>query len=792
VSVLDRKLRRDLAASRNTLLAIGLVIVVGIACFVGLASSYVNLERSRRAYYAQCRMADFSVELKKAPLSEIRRVADLPGVAEIQPRIVFEAVVDLEHVPKPISGRVISIPSEPRPIINNIVLRRGSWFTGERLEEVIVNDSFARARGVHPGQTIHIILNNRRQELFVVGTAISSEFVYLISPGGLIPEPESFGIFYVPQTFAAEALDFEGACNQVVGLLAPERRANPRPLLDAIERQLEPYGVFSTTPRSEQPSHRILTDELEQLRVTAVVLPGIFLLVATLILNILMTRLAEQQRTTVGTLKALGWTNAALTWHYLKFSLVVGILGGILGMVAGYWLGQGMAVIYRQYFELAVFENRVVPEVYGSSLAVGMVFALLGTLRGVRAVVALHPAEAMRPKPPALGGAVWLERFRGLWRRLGFRWQMVVRSIARAKVRTAAGIFAAAMGTTLLLVTFYFMDAFDYLIEFQFDKVLLSDIDLALESERDAGALLEARRLPGVLDAEPLFVLPCEFASGHRTKKAGITGVTAGAALTVPRDESGQPVTIPETGLVMGRKLAEILDLQVGAEVVVTPIRGRRDPMRLPVTRITDGYLGLSCYADYEYLNRIVNEEDAVSLIQLSTRSELAHRLALYRSIKQLPSVRGVSDNRQTKANLIHSLLDALRYSLATLIGLAGAIFFGSILTTSLISISERQREVATLLVIGYEKRQVGGLFLRESLLVNMTGAMVGLPLGLWLAVWLISVHSTELYRLPIVASPGSFVITMALALIFTLLAHVLVQAAINRLDWLDALNAKE
>jgi putative ABC transport system permease protein len=792
VSVLGRKLQRELGRVRATLSAILLVVIIGVACFVGLTTVYLNLESSRRAYYGQCRMADFWVGLKKAPLSEVDRLAEMPGVAEVQPRIVFQATIDLEDVARPLLGQVISLPDTGRSGINGIVLQRGSHFTDERLDQVIVNESFARARDIEPGQTIHIILNNRRQALYVVGTALSSEFVYLISPGGLAPDPANFGVFYIKQRFAEEVLDFDGACNEVVGLLTPAARERDALVLDAIEQALEPYGVFLSTPRSEQASHQILTGELAQLRASAVIMPAIFLAVAALVLNILMFRMAEQQRVTIGTLKALGYSNARLLRHYLGYGLVVGVAGGVLGAFTGYWLAQGMIFQYRVYFEFPRLDNEIIPWVYGVSILVSVAFSLLGTVRGVRSIIRLDPAEAMRARPPVTVGAVWMERFRRVWSRLGFRWQMVMRSVWRHKWRTVAGMFAALMGSVMMFTSCYFMHSIIYLIDFQFEKVLRSDYELAFASELDAGALLEARKLPGVDRAEPLLFVACEFVNGHRTKRSAITGVTDAAQLTVPSTEDGRAVPIPDTGLLMSRRLAEQLDLDRGDDVTVVPIKGLREPHRVTVEHIVDGYLAMATYADYGWLNRLVGEEAAVSAVQLETRSGPEPRRRLYRALKAMPAIQGVIDNRETKDKLVDLLLMAFQYSIWILLAMAGAIFFGSILTTSLTSISERRREVATLSVMGFERRQIGGIFLREQMLINVVGALAGLPLGLWLAIWLINYNTRDAYRFPIVASPLSYVITMTLAVVFTIAAHGLVQRAINRLDLQDALNARE
>lgn len=792
MTVLDLKLRRDLAGVKTTMVAILLVIAVGIACFVGMASVYVNLDAAKRDYYARCRMADFWIDLKKAPLSELSRVAEVPGVAEVQPRIVFRATVDLPDVARPLVGQVISLSGTDSTTINGIVMSRGTGFSDGRLEEVIVNDKFAQARGILPGQTIHVVLNDRRQELHVVGTAISSEFVYLIGPGGLVPDPDNYGVFYVKQRFAEEVLDFDGACNQIVGLLTPEARDRPAAVLDAIEQLLAPYGVFSSTARAEQASHQILEGELAQLRSSAVIMPAIFLIVAVLVLNILMARLAEQQRVTVGTLKALGYSDAMVMRHYLNFGLITGIAGGLAGLAAGWGMAEGTTISYRMWFEFPRLDNRLVPGVYGAAMVISMVFAMLGTARGVRSIVRLSPAEAMRAKPPVEAGAVLLERFRGLWKRLGFRWQMVVRSVLRHKLRTAAGVFAAMMGSALMFTTFYFTGSIQYLIDFEFEKVLLSDYELSFREDRDGGAVLEAQRLPAVDLAEPLLAVPCEFVNGHRTKRSAIVGVPQDARLTVARSADGRPVTIPASGLLMSRRLARLLEVEAGDDVTLVPIKGLREPARVVVASIVDGFVGMSTYADYDWLNGIVGEADAVSAVRLASRTDARSRLDFFGAIKEVPIIQGVGDRAEAKQKLVTTLLDVLRYSIGVLVAMAGVIFFGSILTTSLIAIAERRREVATFLVMGYDLRQIGGIFLRESMLVNVIGTLLGLPLGLWLSLVLIEFNDRDAYRLPAVASPASYVVTVVLAVLFVLAAHWFVHRAIRRLDWLEALNAKE
>ncbi len=520
VGVLDRKLLREVRTSGLTLLAIASIIAVGVMCFVYMRSAYYNLSLAKFRYYNQCRMADFWIEVKKAPLSEADRLLDVPGVTAIRPRIQFFATVDLERVPVPLNGLVMSLPDERQPIINDIVMQSGGYFTDRNLEEVIVNSAFARRHNIHPGQKIHLLLNNRRQELHVVGTAISSEFVYLVSPGSIAPDPEHFGVFYIKRSYAEDVFDFDGATNQIVGQLDPAHKNQPTEILRRMEALLEPYGVATSYGLKTQTSNQFLSDEIRGLGVFSQIMPAIFLAVAALVLNVLMVRLIDQQRTIIGTLKALGYFDFQIFTHYTRFALAVGLFAGAIGLGLGYGMSILVTNIYKMFYEFPDLENRVYLGTYVGGIGVALACALIGSLQAARAALRLNPAEAMRPKPPVRGGAIWLEAFPRLWSHLSFGWRLVLRNVFRHRLRTAVGIFSTAMGAGLLMCGFVLTSAVAYLINFQFELVTRSDIDLQFKDELGRSALLEAAELPGVEFAEPQFNVSCTFINGPNRRRA--------------------------------------------------------------------------------------------------------------------------------------------------------------------------------------------------------------------------------------------------------------------------------
>ncbi|MDH3719324.1 MAG: FtsX-like permease family protein, partial [Planctomycetota bacterium] len=760
--------------------------------FVYMRSTFYNLNTAKSQYYAQGRMADFWIDVKKAPLAELSEVSNLTGVTEIRSRIQFFATVDLPHVAKPLNGLVLSLPDHRKSLINDIHLISGSYFTDQRDNEVIVNDAFARRRGIQPGDWIHLILNNRRQELFVVGTAISCEFVYSLGPGAFVPDPEHFGVFYLKRTYAEEVFDFDGAANQVVGRLAPEIRDRPEEFLRRAEQLLDPFGVIGKIGRKDQASHRFLSDEIRGLGVFATYMPAIFLAVAALVLNVLISRLTEQQRTVIGTLKAIGYSNRAIFFHYLKFGMAVGLIGGLVGCIAGYFMAWWVTDLYTNYFEFPELTNRFYPLIYLLAISISLLFALAGSVFGARQAVRLQPAEAMRPKPPQAGRAVWLERLTWLWQRFSFGWRMVVRLIIRHRLRTSVGIFAAAMGSGLLTCGFMLSAAMVFLVDFQYSQIIRSDFDLSLADEQSEAALDEARRLPGVDYAEPLLYVAGTFRYGPYQRKGAVTAIRQGAQLTVPHDARGRAISVPDVGLVMSRKLAELLHVSVGDMITFEPTRGLQRPQQVPIARIAEGYLGMSVYADIEFMSRLIGEELAVNAVQLKTNPAPAAMAALYRDLKHLPTLQAVNERADVIRNLDANYIEVQNIFIGLLTLFAGVIFFGSILTASIIGLAERQREVATLQVLGHTEWQIGGLFLRESVLVNLTGATIGLPLGYLLTTLLAWYYDTELFRFPVIWSNGIIAKTLLLAMSFTLLAHLIVQRNVSRTNWVEALNVKE
>ncbi len=657
---------------------------------------------------------------------------------------------------------------------------------------MFLDQQFAAAHHLRPGDRIKVLMVDRQHDLLVVGTAMSPEFVMLIPPaGGLAPDPARYGVLYLPLKFLQDSGNLEGAYNEIVGMAEDTSRPALAYTLERAKEKLDPYGVTYATQFRDESSVSVLRDELASLKTTAAILPVIFLAVAALVLNIMIGRLVVQQRSVIGTFRALGISRGAVIRHYLGFGVVVGTVGGLAGLALGTWLQGAMLKLYRVFFAIPEIDRHFHAAIMASGVFISLFFAMSGTFKSSLRASRLEPAEAMHPPPPERGGKILLEKAHFLWLRLAFRWKLILRSIFRNPFRSLVSIFASAIATALLLGSLSNYDGLLYLMNYHFDKLAHEDISIALREPRGAKVIREVKLLPTVSTDEPQLVVACDFKNGPFSKRTQVSGLPSDNRLYTPLDRMGRTLAIPDRGIILTRKLAEILHAQEGDVISMRPLIGRRDKARVPVVRVVDSFLGLSAYCDLRYLSALLGEEWVTNSV-LATTFQGSLRDSLMRELQRRPLVIGVSERERSLHRMEETIGGFMKSFIVVMVLFAGIIAFGSIFNTALVSLSERQREVGTLRVLGYTSTEVTRIFSGESFLLNTVGVGIGLILGVGLAYLLSAAYDTELYRFPVIIYV-SRVATVAIAMLILVgLAQGMIYLAIRGLDWLEVLKVKE
>jgi putative ABC transport system permease protein len=783
---LTRKLVRDLIQARGQALAIALVLAAGIAMFVAYFGTFASLKQAMADYYAQSRFADVFANVRRAPLSAYPALASIDGVSRAEVRVVVDVAIDLAGEDEPLTGRLVSLAPAGAPRLNDVLVRVGREPEPGRDREVLVNDAFAAAHGLVPGSRLGAIINGRRRDLEIVGIALSPEYIYSIRPGDLLPDAGRFAVIWIERRGLATAFDMEGGFNDIALTLAPA--ASEDAVMRAVDLAMAPYGALQTVPRRLQTSNWFLENELIQLRTAGVLVPAVFLLVAAFLLNIALNRITAVQREQIAALKAMGYSNGQLGWHYMRWSLAVSVAGALIGIAAGVWLGRGMTAIYEDFFRFpALAFHLSVADTIGA-VALGLTAGLGGALAAVRRITRLAPAEAMRPPAPERHRRTVVERI--LAARLGPVALMTLRNLVRQPVRAGLSIVGVALAVAILVVGLFFIDAIDLLLHVQFEVVQRQDVTVTFTEPVPERVLPSLRRLPGVLMVEPLRALPVRLHHGHLHRTTALLGLDDSPALNRIVGTDLRVRSPNSDGLTISVGLARALDLRAGDFVLVEALEGRRATLSLPVREVLDELMGASVYIERSALSQRFGEPEAVSGAFL--RIDALQEPALYSELKATPVVSGVAIKRAAIESFKQTIQEHMSVMIFFNVLFAGIIAFGVVYNAARIVLAERSRDLASLRILGFTRREIGGILVGELAVLVVLALPVGLVLGQVLGTLIASASETELYRFPLIVTPRTRLFAVGVVLLAAMLSALSVRRRLNRLDLVAVLKTRE
>jgi len=788
LSALDRKLVRDLRGMLGQGITITLVVAAGLAGFITLRSTHGSLLESRDAYYERYRFGDAFVGLERAPSSLADRLEAVPGVALAYPRVVESVRIPMEGAIQSPVGQVVSLPPDGNPPLNGIFLREGD-FPGEgRTDEALLLEAFAERWSVSPGDTLRVLMNGTLRSVRITGLATSPEYIYPIPPGGAaIPDDTRFAVLWMDRRGMAPIFQMEGAFNDVVFRF--QRDASERAVLAGVDAILEPYGGRGAVGRDGQPSHAILEGELSQLRQFATVVPIIFLGVAAFLLNMVLSRLLSLQRTQIAALKALGYWNREIGAHYLKLIAGVVLGGSLLGILVGAWLGGAMTRLYASFFGFPILEFRIGIGPPLAGIGVAILAGGVGAFGALRRILRLSPAEAMSPEPPARYRPSLPERL-GLGRLVGPSGRMVLREVGRRPFRTGLSALGIAMALGILVVGRFTVDALDFLIDHQFYRAWKEDVTVVFNHPLPERAVRELLPYPGVERAEGMRATAVRVHSGHRWRDIVLQGYPDGITLRELVDAQGQVQPLPTSGVVITEKLGEVLGVRVGDPVRVTLRESGNREAHLTVTGMVDEMFGLMGHMRLADLNALLGEEPRVTqallLVDPGRFRELETRLA------GVPAVADVGSRDALVRGFREQSAEYLTVMTLIMTAFASVIAAGVVYNNARVAVAERERDLASLRVLGFTRKEISTVLLGEM----AVQVFLAIPLGLWvgylLCVGIAGSVDPEQYRLPVILRPTTYAFAVSVVLVAAAGSALLVRRRLDRLDLIGVLKTRE
>lgn len=786
MSALNRKLVRDLWRLKGQVLAVALVIASGTAMLIMSLSALSSLRVTADAYYERYGFADAFANLKRAPEQLADRIAAIPGVQAVETRVLAFSTIDVPGVAAPVTGLLISVPTDREPVLNRIALRAGRMPEPSSNDEAVIHEPFAAAHGLTLGDKVDVLLNGTKRHMRIVGIALSPEFVYAIAPGGLMPDDAHFGLLWIGRPALAAAYDLDGAFNDIsLGLL---RGVNPKGVIEHLDPILARYGGVGAIARADQMSHWFLMNEFNQLRTQATILPTVFLSVAAFLVYTVLGRFIATERREISLMKAFGYSTAQIGLHYSGLALAIAALGIVIGWGVGAWLGHYNTSMYAKFFRFPFLYFRPSLFEFALSAAIATGVSLFGALGAVRAVARLQPAEAMRPPAPDLFRTAAVPPV--LARRLDNPTRMILRQIARTPRRSMITIAGVAMAVGVLTLAMKWTDAIYDLVQSHFQQSQHQHMVVAFHELHDARARFALARLPGVMTAEPFRVVPASLRAGSRSHRGAVTALPRDARLQVIHDVRGWDLAVPRAGLVLGTMLAEKLGVSPGDMVDIEILEGNRKRFSLPVGAVYQTYIEMPAYMDLAALNRILGEGASFRYANLLV--DPAAEIALFDSLREMPGFSALMVKRHAITGMLETLGETVMIFVGFFVVFAAALSYGVVYNSTRIALSERGRDLATLRVLGFSRWEISYILLGEAGLLVLLALPLGCLAGIGLDIVTMNAFETELFRLPSGIHPAAFGKAVLVTLAASALSAIFVRRRLDRLDLVAVLKTRE
>lgn len=776
MSLLARKMRRDVRRRRGQFLAVVVTIFLGLALFALSYDAYANLKASYQRVFDVTHFADFTASGGDTA-AILAAGATLPSVSGAYERRIADVPVRVgDHK---LLGRLVGLPAGGQPPVNGVIVLEGAYLSPDG-DGVLVEKHMAEHFGLRLGDRVEVLTANGRRPLVMVGQAASAEYLWpAASRQEILPSQDDFGVLFVPDTLLDE-LPPSTVTAQALFTYAP---GADRAALDArLGAAARRHGAGDAFTQAEQPSNATLSEDINGFGEMAIMFPILFLGAAAMATSILLTRLVLSQQAQIGLLLANGFGRGTVFRHYLSFGLAAAFAGAVPGLVVGIVLARFVTKLYTDAVSVPIHVIGFHP----ATVVVGLVFAVvagaLSTLAPAMRAARLAPAAAMRGQlGSGHGGLSFVERIVPPLRALPTRWKMVVRGIGRNRRRSLSTVLGIVLAATLILASWGMLDTTTTLLQRQFVDIQRQDAVAHLNGSAARGVAAVAA-VPGVARAEAAAYLPAAIESSSGMYRTELRSYQPGTRMHGFFVAGRGQVAPPASGLFLGSSLRDLLDLSVGDRVAIR-LPSVDATIREPVAGFVDEPMGTFAYLSLAELRSAlgpgVAEPVNAALVRFSPGADGA---AVRTRIAGLREVVAVVDSRAlyTAAQSFMGLFYAF---VGLMVALGAVMALALIYTTMSANISERLTELASLRAAGMGRRQLTLLVSSENLLLTVIGIVPGLVIGYYAAAVFMASFSSDLFSFDLALRPWTPAL-VALALVAAaLLSQWPVLRAVDRID---------
>lgn len=778
---LDIRLLRMIKHSKGQFISITVIVAAALCIYMLFNMTNININDAVESYYSMTNINDLQVQLVKVPKAVLNELYSIEGIKEVQGRVGFDVPLRVENKDEKVSIRIISIPPEGESI-NKLY-----WISGHPIKidnsNVVLLEQFAKARKIEPGDIITPYISGRKHELTVSGIAANPEFIYLMeNEQSLLPIPDKFGVAFVSEEFAQSVYGYNGSYNEV--LITLTDNADIDEVAEAGEEMLDKYGVKRVIKLENQLSNNVLRQKIDGIEQMANFIPVLFLIVAAIIIVIMLSRIVANDRMAIGVLKALGFGNVDVLLHYTKYALAIGLLGSIVGITGGILLSGPLSQVFVSYFNIPFVHISIYYSYIFKALILTSVFCIVSGLLGAKTAMHIMPADSMRPEAPKSGKRILLERVPFLWRRLSFSWKMVIRNIMRTKRRFIFLVLGLALTYGINTVPLYMGEAMPAMFNLQYGEYQKMDYTIDFAKPMNQSVISDLKHLTDIKKIEPKLEYPFELKNGWRKKSVSVIGIPRNTSLYEFRDLNDKKVKLPERGFFVTEGLANLLDVKKGDSVTIKNFIPGKEDVHVKVDGIVKQYLGVNAFMDIEAMQDLLVDKEMITGAYITTGADVKDDL---KDVKNIAAVRSTKEVQNAFLEYLDTMIVATRLYLL----FGGILGFAIIYNSTIIGISERNMEFASLRVLGFDKSDIYRMINRENTLMTGFAIFLGIPLGMSMIKGLAQSFSSDVITLPFIATPKLFIYAAIATIFFVAVAQLAARKKIYNLNFIDALKSR-
>lgn len=791
------KLLRDMRAAKFQFGAVVLVILLGVAMYIGAYSAYVNLNNSYEDSFDMLGMADYWISVDYISDRAVKELDKVPGVTA-QGRIIGTVQIDLEKGEgERIEGRVISLPHQENNIVNRILINQGEYFSDSAGREILLEKHFADYHDLNSGDYLTLDVNGNKAAYRIVGVVTSPEYIFVTkSEQDIMPLPRTFGVLFVSHATAEKLFNLDGLVTEI-NLLVDDsvrheeisqqiREILPRFDIKRITFKDDPVSIETrkidivrgvrsayVIERADQIANKLLKQDLESFQQLSYLFPFLFLSIASFTIYVLLSRLVDSQRVQIGLMRGLGYTRLAILLHYVGFALIVGILGSLLGAVLGNLIARGITGMYVAQLNIPFTVVHIRWDITLTGMLIGIIIPVLAGLIPAWSTMKLKPAIAMRPALPAAGHKVFIEKILPFLSKLPYIFKITMRNLFRKFRQSLFMALGVAFAVMLVLVSMSFLDTFNHALNIQFNQIQKYDAIIHFQDSGAASTANYIKHFAGIKEAEAVIQVPYRLKFGDNSADTGIMGLPPGSSMYNLKSAGGETLHITDDGILLPQWLEKRLGARVGDTIQMEPLLGTLGKTEKKLTGYVDFFMGGRAFMSLHEVQKMTRSSGTATGIMIIFQGRPSEELIrrLY-DIQGAATIEFVEDTRIFFDQQMAFMWVFIAFMLIMGASLGIAIIFNGVM----VNVLQRTRELALMRVVGMSHGWIAAILTMENFLIGIVGVLLGIPMGRWVADYFMNTvgsMSEEAMTMNLAIFPHSYALAIALALTMLMVSQI-------------------